>query len=165
MNKIKQEKGITLVMLIIAIVILIIIAGIAINLGTTNVNISIDYKLKGELEMVKYAVLEQYAKYKTTLNENYIIGTDYNDKVKEFVSKNYKNVTLIQSINENNKKYEKYYLLNPDALKNIGIQDSTYSYIVNYYTGEVMNLNIYTTSTGTQLYIKGTNSNKKTESF
>lgn len=165
MNKIKQEKGITLVILIIAIIILIIIAGVAINLGTTNVNISIDYKLKGELEMVQHAVLEQYAKYKTTLNENYIIGTDYNDKVKEFVSKNYKDVSLVQSINDNNKKYEKYYLLNPEALKNIGIQDSTYSYIVNYYTGEVMNSGIYTTSTGTKLYIKGTNSNKKSESF
>ena len=64
MNRIKQEKGITLVILTVIIIALMILAGVAISMGNVNINSTVDSKLEGELKMVQYAVLQQYTKYK-----------------------------------------------------------------------------------------------------
>lgn len=166
MNRIKQEKGITLVILAVIIIALMILAGVAINMGTINVDSTIDSKLEGELRMVQYAVFQQYAKYKTTLNENCIIGSDYSKDIKKFMSDNYPEKSLVHNtVSNEDRKYKKYYLLTQDDLIKIGIQDSKYSYIVNYYTGEVMNADKFKTSTGNPLYVKGFNSTQSSESF
>lgn len=157
MEKNKQEKGITLVILSIIVIALMIIAGVAIYSGIYDVDSTIDKKLNGELKMVQYAVLQQYAKYKTTLQDNCIIYTEnYDDKIENFMKQNYSNNTLVLSTkNERDEIYKKYYLITPDDLISIGVQDSEYSYIINYYTGEVMNAEKFTTSMGNFLYTKG----------
>lgn len=166
MNRIKQEKGVTLVILTVIIIALMILVGVSINLGTYDVNSTLDSKLEGELKMVQYAVFQQYAKYKTTLNENYIVGSDYSKEIKKFMSDNYPEESLVHNIvSDEDSKYKKYYLLTPDDLIEIGVQDSEYSYIVNYYTGEVMNADKFETSNGTKLYVKGLDSTRSSESF
>lgn len=169
MNKIKQEKGVTLIILIIVVVSLMILAAVSINMGTFNVDSTLDSKLEGELKMVQYAVFQQYAKYKTTLDESNIItgseGITYNnEEITDFMNEKY-NKTPVYTVKENDEKYKKYYLLSKKDLVNIGIQDSEYSYIINYYTGEVMNADKFKTSTGNPLYIKGINSTQNSESF
>ena len=51
------------------------------------------------------------------------------------------------------KKEEKYYLLNQDILKEAGITNCDYTYIVNYSRGEVMNSEIQETASGRILYM------------
>lgn len=167
MNKIKQEKGITMVMLVIIVIALMIIAGVAINMGEIDMNATLDSKLEGELKMVQYAVFQQYAKYKTTLNEEDIIYTrDYNSGIIGFLNKYYNGQQPVHTPDlENDEVYKKYYLITPDDLIAIGIQDSEYSYIINYYTGEVFNASKSKTSEGNYLYVKGLNSTENSESF
>ena len=166
MNKIKQEKGVTIIMLAIIVIALMIIAGVAMNLGTFEVDSTVDSKLESELKMVQYAVFQQYSKYKTTYDDKCIVfSEEYNDKVAEFVSQNYGNQALVRTPSENDEKYKRYYLIKPDELIKIGIQDSEYSYIINYYTGEVMNAEKFKTTSGKLLYIKGLNSTENSESF
>lgn len=163
MNRIKQEKGITLVILTVIIIALMILAGVAISMGNVNINSTVDSKLEGELKMVQYAVLQQYTKYKTTLDKNNIIGSE--TEITDFMKKNYSTINPLYTVKENDEIYKKYYLLTPEDLISIGIQDSKYSYIVNYYTGEVMNANTFKTSGGKLLYVRGIDSIKESESF
>jgi hypothetical protein len=166
MNKIKQEKGVTMLILSIIVILLIVIATVSLNLGSYDVDATVDSKLTGELKMVQYAVLEKYTKYKTTLDEDYIIGTDYNNQIEEFVNEHYSNIELVHKVQSDDEIYEKYYLVNSNDLIKLGIQDSQYSYIVNYYTGEVMNANTYITSSSKTLYVKGLSTKDiNTESF
>ena len=74
MMKFKSEKGITIISLIITIIVLTIIAGVVIYMGITGAKEVNDSKLNTELQMVQHAVLEQYAKYKTTRDNAYLIG-------------------------------------------------------------------------------------------
>lgn len=168
MNKMKQDKGVTLIILVIIVLALMILAGVAINSGTYDVDSTLDSKLEGELRMIQYAVFQQYAKYKTTLDENSIIKgskTYSNNEIKDFMQSNYNTIPLY-TVKENDESYKKYYLLDKDDLVNIGIQDSQYSYIINYYTGEVMNADIFTTTSGKEkLYIKGSTKIEEQESF
>ena len=71
----------------------------------------------------------------------------------------------VYTAKEDDEIYKKYYLLTPEDLINIGIQDSKYSYIINYYTGEVMNADKFKISSGNLLYVKGVDSIKESESF
>lgn len=167
MNKIKQEKGVTLLFLSIAVLVLMILAGLAIGIGNYDVSSTVDSKLQGELKMVQHAVLEQYVKYKTTLNESYIVGEIYDEKIDNFMSQNYATESLtIPNASDRKELIKKYYYLTPDNLERIGIEDSQNSYIVNYYTGEVINADKYKTSNGIILYIKGiTNSDQEKSSY
>ncbi len=156
MNKIKQEKGITLLILCITVAVLMLLAGIAIQIGDHDADASIDGKLQGELQMVQHAVLEQYVKYKTTLNKSYLVGTDYENQIQDFMKQNYSGEVLtLKTSDERKEEYKKYYYLTPEDLESIGIKESEFSYVVNYYTGEVMNASRYETSMGLKLYVKG----------
>ena len=80
MYKIKTQKGITLVSLIITIIILLIISSIGINFGINGINSTKDSKLEAELNMVQHAILEQYTKYKTTKDMVYLVGNKVSDE-------------------------------------------------------------------------------------
>lgn len=157
MERVKQEKGITLIMLTIIIIALFILVGVSMNTGLYDISSTLDSRLEGELRIVQYAVLQQYAKYKTTLDASYLIGTDFNSQIQNFRSTNYNSLSLAHNIQNNDEKYKHYFKITKEQLVSLGVQDSQYSYVVNYYTGEVFNADVFVTSIGTPLYVKGKN--------
>ena len=66
---VSNNKGITLIALVITIVVLLILASIGIGGAITGVDESTDQKLKSELKMVQHAVLQRYTKYSLTKDE------------------------------------------------------------------------------------------------
>ena len=74
-NKIKEEKGVTLVALIITIFVIIIVAGISITEGTKDFKNTDNKKTLSELEMVQHAVIQRYTKYKLTKDMELLVGT------------------------------------------------------------------------------------------
>lgn len=147
----KEEKGITMVSLIVTVILLLILSTIGINMGISGINSIKDSKLNAELEMVQHAVLEQYTKYKTTRDSVYLVG---NKITKEEVSNfaNEMGVTLANIPDTYSNK--DYYKLDKEALEAIGIKDSTDEYVINYVSGEVMNITVKKSNNNSPLYTK-----------
>lgn len=154
----KNEKGITIVSVVVTVIILLIFASVSINFGLNGKESVEDSKLVSELEMVQHAVLEQYTKYKTTRNISYLVG----EKITKEQANKYAKEVGVRLINIPDTYSNKdYYLLNKESLSSIGIQDSNYEYIINYISGEVMNITIKKTSDNSQLYIRANNFNEE----
>lgn len=155
MQKIKNEKGITLVALILTIIITIMIAGITINLGLDSINSTRDRKLQSELEMVGQATITEYSK---AIELGYIKeGT--NEIPKNFIGNPTSTPSALPSgewalSNTEAVGYKSYFELNPKALEKLDILNSDHTYIINYYTGEVFNQTKQKASSGETLYIK-----------
>ena len=64
--KIGNQKGVTLIVLVITIIVLIIIAGISIGTGISGMKQAKENKLLTELGMVNHAALERYTKVSLT---------------------------------------------------------------------------------------------------
>ena len=135
-----MNRGITLIVLIITLVVLSILAG-----TTTMVSLDIIEKteqqdLNRQLAMVNNSVLEQYTKYIKTKDANFLIGTRY-EKSDSYIQ----NITekigieLIQIPDSYSTDLKCYYKLSVSQLNEIGVENSEYTYIVNYLTGEVIN--------------------------
>lgn len=151
MGSFKQEKGITLVSLIITVILMFILAGISISIGTGQMKTADDSRLTTELEMVQHAVLEQYTKYKTTKDKVYLVGNKITiEEAKQIATE--LGITLANIPNTYDNK--DYYRLDKASLTAIGIQESTDEYIINYISGEVMNITVKKTSGNKPLYIK-----------
>lgn len=150
----RNNKGITLIALVITIVVLLIIASISIIGGIEGAKTAAENKLLTELDMVQHAVLERYTKVcvtkeavpgtpKTITDVNIIAegidlkGQEYDDN----------------EINESDiGTYKYYYELDLDDLKKLGITNAKDTYIVNYSTGEVFNETTPKTPSGKTLY-------------
>ena len=151
MNGFSNSKGITIVSLVVVILLLLILSGVGFNLGTNGIKSVNDSKLKAELDMVQHAVLEQYTKYKTTKDETYLLGSKISDdEINTLASE--LNINLVSIPNTYSNK--EYYKLDNRTLATIGIQDSTDEYIVNYVSGEVINITTKRLSNNTPLYTK-----------
>ena len=173
----KNENGITLSALVITIIVIFILASISINYGVDTLNESKAKTLEASLEMVEQAVAEQYVKatelnllnVKTTSdNPATFVGTiiKANDlpqiagsdsivfqKKEELAGKTNADITYAES----------YYRLTPTDLEKLKIEsdDNTkYTYIVNYSTGEVYNETKQKTSLGKTLYYAGKTGNQ-----
>lgn len=147
----KKEKGITMVVLVVTIVLLLILSTISINIGISSINSTKDAKLMVELEIVRHAILEQYTKYKTTKDSVYLVGK----KITNDEAVNYANemgVILVTIPDTYSNK--DYYLLDKDSLNSIGIENSTDEYVVNYVSGEVMNITVKKSNNNSPLYTK-----------
>ena len=59
---IKNNQGVTIVILVVAVVLLLILAGVGLNMSFSSVDKVKDSKLETELGMVRQAVTEQYWK-------------------------------------------------------------------------------------------------------
>ena len=140
--KIEKEHGITMVSLIITIIILIIISGISVTVGIGSIQKARDNKLVAELTMVQHAILEQYTKYRLTKDTTYLIG---NKMTKEEVQQIIEplGVTLVTIPTTYSNK--DYYKLDKAALLEIGVKEAEDEYIVNYISGEVINITQQTT--------------------
>lgn len=154
---IKNEKGITLLALVITIVVLIILASIAVNVGKDGIKESKEDAMLSELGIVQNAILQRKTKADLT-NEDYPgeIITEANINLEE----------TIEEINDNRASGEEevirkdnddshYYFLSTEngGLEKLGITNSEDAYIVNYETGEVINYTTKLTGTGKPLYI------------
>lgn len=148
----KSENGITLISLVITIIVLLILSGIGLTMGTNMISTSQDKKLTSELNMVQHAVLEQYAKYKTTKDTSYIkVG----NKMELAEVKNIANSIGIELANIPETYSNKdYYKLDKLSLLKIGIENTEDEYIVNYISGEVINNTKKHTNDNKALYVR-----------
>ncbi|MBR3249776.1 MAG: hypothetical protein IKF83_03650 [Clostridia bacterium] len=139
----KENKGITLIALIITIIVLIIIGAIGVKAGRDSIRASKDNRLWTELDMVQHAIMERYTKYKLTNEQQALVGTikEYSE-VKNIADE--MKVTLPEQLT--------YYELRREELKNLGLEESEYEYIVNYDNGIVINSKEKFTNKGEALY-------------
>ena len=163
----KNEKGITLMALVIT---LIVIGIISFTVFYTAKGINIDVEddvLEAELQTVHHIVLQEYSK-ELTLGEGYtLIGNpiiNSNDSTDELGIKqdklnqgveSSKQISFIRKTTENGvERYYEYYKLTPNNLKSLGAKNATSDYLVCDETGEVANISKYKTSAGEPLYTK-----------
>lgn len=139
---IKNNKGITLIALMITIIILLIISSVVITSSLQGVNETQSNKAESELNMVQHAIVERYTKYKLTKDEDLFVGTAIENSSSLPALQDSK-TWKVTSFDNNSKKY--YYLkmtdLNSLGLDNDNI-DTTNNlndnlFIVNYSSGEV----------------------------
>lgn len=144
-----NNKGITLIALVITIIVLLVIAGITITGAITGVDKSTNQKLETELKMVQHAVFERYTKYSLTKDTSLLVGTEVEKT--EFPT----DVTLQYANEEEYNNFDpekKYYEISSSDFSKLGISNLEDTYIVNYKTGEVYN-KTSKKSSGENLYI------------
>ena len=146
MQKIKKSEGITLITLVVTIIVFMIILTIIIDNSLDSSKESRDKKLEAELQIIQQACIIEYQKAK----ELGYIKEDSGATSEENIPDNFIGTVIpvneLPSVDgawvltsEPNEGYKKYFELTPDDLKQLSISDSKYTYIVNYYTGEVYN--------------------------
>ena len=146
MNK-RENKGITLVALVITIIILLIISGISITGTIAGKKETQESVQISELKMIQQAILQRYTKSqltKETLPGTSIDISQVQSMINEINNKTEQNIIL---------KGKDYKRLNKTDLEKLGITGEEDSYIVNYNTGEVINETLKTTKSGKALYI------------
>lgn len=151
MYNLKNCKGITIVSLVVTVVVLLIVTMVSINFGITGINETNDAKLTSELQMVQHAILEQYTKYKTTKDTVYLVGNKITDAEVNQIA-NELGIVLVDI--PDTYSNQDYYRLDKASLTAIGIQDSSDEYIINYISGEVINITKKKTSENVPLYTK-----------
>ena len=137
--RMKNQKGVTLISLVITIVVLLIIVSISTYTGLENAKETKESARVVELQLVQQAVMQKYTKYNLTGDEHILQGVAYTD----FVELN----SLIAEIQEKigvtielkDDSANNYYLLDKTSLAELGITNTEDEYIVNYTTGEVLN--------------------------
>lgn len=129
----KNEKGITLIVLVITIIVLLIIVGISIGSGKEEIKDAKKNKLLSELDMVQHAILERYTKYSLTKDQNLLVGNVLDETSLIEIEKKM-GIEL-----QDEEHPENYYKLTKEELKQLGIKNTEDTYIVNYKTGEVIN--------------------------
>ena len=146
----KNEKGITLIALAVMVIIMVIIATITFYSGVSTIQDSKQRRLKLELETVQHAVLERYTKYKLVKDDSYLVGT----KVTDINTIPYEYRDLLKSQVNATEAEANYYILEDEEMhfKKLDLIKPTFTYIVCYKTGEVMNKEVTTFSDGDFIY-------------
>lgn len=145
---IRKNNGITLVALVITIIVLIIIASISITGILQDTDETKDNVAISELGMVQHAILERKTKAQLTKEElpgQSVTSTQLQQVIDEIKAKSGTTITL-----EGNA--EDYKLLDDEALQDLGIENYKSEYIVNYSTGEVIDITRQVTEDGEVLY-------------
>ena len=162
----KNQKGITLMGLVITIILIIILASIGLGASVNmvdNVDRSQDAEALADLAKIQQAIFEVYTKYMQTKNESVLIGTKMSYNEAKAVEQEFKNLENGENISlkqntynlDNAKPEECYYRLDKEQLIELGmnqVKDNA-EYIVNYSTGEVFENYYKKTETGTILYV------------
>ena len=147
---IRENKGITLIAVTITVVLLLIILGISITGALRGIDETEEATQISELNMVQHAILERYTKAQLTKETlETLPGTKIEiDEVQSIIDEIYsmtgQNIEL---------KGKEYIILDKTDLENLGITDEEDTFIVNYKTGEVINMSIKATKSGNALYI------------
>ena len=143
--KIKQDKGITLVALVITVIILAILAGISMNIGLDLINTTKLETLKTNMLLIQAKAKEYVEEANFKLGTNTEISDDVKNELKGTEQNNKDEIANLYNINIDNNclcyKLEKQDLLEM-GLSNIETTNSNY-YIVIYdiknITVEVIN--------------------------
>ena len=180
MQKMRNEKGITLVVLILTMILLVIIAAISIDYAFDGIAYSQERKLLTEVEEVQQAVMEKYTELsqldveKDANSYNDIASSIDPSTLEEYSSILKHTYTDDRSVEPD----KKYYTLSAKQLEDLdvvvkngipdnevetgGLKDSNGDYvlyIVNFYYGEVLNIYSYddykTEHSGQLLYTIG----------
>ena len=158
MQKMKNQKGITLTALIITIIVFMIILSITVNIATNSIDYTKDRKMQAELEMIQQACISEYTKAKKLGYLENSTEVPANFVGKEIPVENLPVQSYGWFFNNNPEEaYKKYFELTPEDLEVLNISDSNNTYIVNYYTGEVY-------SEGISLYRKPANTHHEESS-
>ena len=145
---IRKNNGITLVALVITIVLLLIIAGISITGTIRGEKQTKESVAVSELNMVQHAILERKTKAQLTKEElpgQSVTSTQIQQVIDEIEKKSGTTISLKGNT-------EDYKLLNAEALQDLGMENYKSEYIVNYSTGEVIDITIQVTEGGRVLY-------------
>ena len=140
----KENKGITLITLIITIIVLLILASVSLYVGSGSIKTAKSNSKVAELEMVQHAVLEKHSQYVLTKNDDLIVGEKITSE-EELHAIEDKIDTALKFVGD-------YYRLNPSDLKYLGITNTDDTYVVNYETGETLNETKGKTDLGEILY-------------
>ena len=130
----KEQKGLTLISLIVMIVVLLILSVITYESVNINQEEAKGHTLESEIKMVQNAVLQRKTEADLT-------RTSYYDLPGENISK--EEVQKIMSDNVLKGEDGEYKSLTPDTIQELGISNTEDTYIVNYRTGEVINQSEY----------------------
>ena len=135
----KNEKGVTLISLVITIIVLLILASISTYTGIGNIKETRESVRKTELQLVQQAVIQKYTKYNLTGDDKLLQGVSYQDftELNSLIAEIREKISVTIELKDDNAN--NYYLLNKTSLANIGITNTEDEYIVNYTTGEVLN--------------------------
>ena len=139
---IRNNKGITLIALVVTIVVLLILAGITISGSKEGVGQSQDNTLLSDLNMVQHAVIERYNKYKITKDTSLLLGTKVSTSNVDVTGLSETIAWKVIDFEDVDNPEREYYRLNASNLQELGLSSQSsdsVSYIVNYYTGEVYN--------------------------
>ena len=145
------------------VIVMLMIASVTVYSGVISIQESKQKRIKIELETVQHAVLENYTKYKIYNDEKYLVGTpitsENDEKINDF---QYNLVNRNIAFSPNAEKQDKYYWLRSkgdnnyanDDYKMLDLSDITFSYIVCYKTGEVMNIDTKSYINGDPVYTR-----------
>ena len=165
-NMVKDEKGVTIVALVITVIVLLILTGISIGEVSKrkgSVNESKDQIAFSELTKIQQAVMETYIKYRQLGNESLFKGikmTTYSEVTSEFNQlESGKSLKFTYDGTEETDASKYYYKLQKSDLIQMGLSNinNDDEYIVNYSTGEVLNITQKQAIDGSALYVYGVN--------
>lgn len=161
-----NQKGITLIALVMTIIVLLILAGITVNMGKQGIKDSKENAVLSELAMVQNAILQRKTKADLT-NENYPgqtiteAGIDLDEVIADINSNKASGEETVSRKDSDNQNY--YFLSKSNnGLTDLGIsntEEDDDEYIVNYETGEVINYTTKVTGSGKPLYLYAKDSN------
>jgi len=149
-NPLKNQKGISLLALIITIIVIIILAGIALTTGiNNNVENTVKAKLAQEYGEVKELVTQRGKEHRLSsetysynnLIKDYFYGVpgESGDKTEVIDGITYSNGSTHHNVLVNNIVYsDGYYLLDEDSFDRMGLSGVTHKYIANFETGDVI---------------------------
>lgn len=182
----KNEKGITLIALVITIIVTLILVGTGISITFNEIDDARNNQLWTELGTVRQAVIEQYqkalavgktGKLKEEAKLDVWIGAQITTRRGTDFFPGAVNAILEQqgitsgaymfSYDYNNCQYQEdcCYELDSNSLAQLGIEDAKHTkhtYIVNYKTGEVYNETKQTDYNGKLLYLIPVNYSNQT---
>lgn len=156
MQMLKNNKGVTLIALVVTIIIMLIIAGVTLSTGLIGTDDATANSQVTELNMVAHAILERYTRASITKEEKYP-GVKTSAEDLATMESEIGNNGIIKKGNA-----EDYHTLTPDnGLKDLGITNVVDTYIVNYKTGEAFNLTKIKTKNAQLLYISNTSNDSE----
>lgn len=137
----RNQRGVSLVVLIITIVVMIILAMIALRVGTTGIDTAQNTKIRTEMRELEKAVTKRFSNNAINEDAYPLLGKKVTvEEIMELIEKdinynsenvNYKEETISRDIDYIRK-------LSSSNVGSLGIKNTTgYSYIVNYISGKI----------------------------